>query len=31
MIKFISGLLTGGFVGIFIMALVSVGNRGDDE
>ena len=31
MMKFISGLLTGGFIGIFIIALVNAGSRGNDE
>ena len=29
--NFILGLFIGGFIGVFIMAVVSVGNRGDDE
>ena len=28
---FIAGLFVGGFIGVFIMAVVSVGNREDDE
>ena len=31
MMGFIIGLFVGGFIGVLIMAVVSVGDQGDDE